>query len=90
MKNIFNIFLDKNKDVSSRIVFTFVVIIFDLFIALMGLIFQKDIPDNASNILITITTACVPVAILGQAYQNVKERELEENRDINGNGKIGE
>ena len=90
MKRLFNIFLDKNGDTSSRIVFTFVVIIFDLFIALMGLIFQKDIPDNASSILITITGACVPVAIAGQTYQNVKDRELERNEDLDGDGKIGE
>ena len=90
MKRLFNIFLDKDGDVSSRIVFTLVVILFDLFIVLMGLIFQRDIPDNASNILITITGACVPIAIAGQTYQNVKDRELEENKDINGDGKIGE
>lgn len=82
-------FKDKNGDTSSRIIFTFIVIVFDLLIALLGLFFQKDIPDNASNILITITSACVPIAIAGQTYQNIKDREIQENKDIDGNGKIG-
>jgi hypothetical protein len=29
------------------------------------------------------------VAIASQAYQNVKERELQEQRDIDGDGNIG-
>ena len=83
------IFKDKNGDISSRIVSLFIIVVFDLLIVALSLFLQKDIPSNASNILITITTACIPVAIASQTYQNIKEREIEENRDINGDGNIG-
>ena len=87
---MFEIFKDKNsKDISSRIVSLFIIVIFDLLIVALSLILQKDIPDNASNILITITTACIPVAIASQTYQNIKEKELQEQKDLNGDGKIG-
>ena len=84
-----NLFKDKDGDVSSRIVSLFIIVVFDLLIVALSLFLQKDIPSNASNILITITTACIPVAIASQTYQNIKEREIEENRDINGDGNIG-
>lgn len=84
------IFKDKySKDISSRIVSLFIIVVFDLLIVALSLILQKDIPDNASNILITITTACIPVAIASQTYQNIKEKELQEQKDLNGDGKIG-
>ena len=86
---MFNLFKDKDGDVSSRIVSLFIIVVFDLLIVALSLFLQKDIPSNASNILITITTACIPVAIASQTYQNIKEREIEENRDINGDGIIG-
>ena len=86
---MFNLFKDKNGDVSSRITFSFIIIIFDLLIVVLSLLTQKDIPSNASNILITITIACVPTSVISQAYQNVKEKELRENRDIDGDGNIG-
>lgn len=85
-----NLFKDKDGDVSSRITFSFIIIIFDLLIIAVGLFLQKDIPDNASSILITLNGACLPTSIITQYLQNVKEREIEENRDINGDGKIGE
>ncbi len=87
---MFEIFKDKDGDVSSRITFSFIIIIFDLLVITLSLLLQKDIPDNASNILITLNGACLPTSIITQYLQNVKEREIEENRDINGNGKIGE
>ena len=86
---MFNLFKDKDGDVSSRIVSLFIIVVFDLLIVALSLFLQKDIPSNASNILITITTACIPVAIASQTYQNIKEREIEENRDIDGDGNIG-
>lgn len=87
---MFEIFKDKySKDISSRIVSLFIIVVFDLLIVALSLILQKDIPNNASNILITITTACIPVAIASQTYQNIKERELQEQKDLNGDGKIG-
>ena len=87
---MFEIFKDKySKDISSRIVSLFIIVVFDLLIVALSLILQKDIPDNASNILITITTACIPVAIASQTYQNIKEKELQEQKDLNGDGKIG-
>lgn len=87
---MFEIFKDKHsKDISSRIVSLFIIVVFDLLIVALSLILQKDIPDNASNILITITTACIPVAIASQTYQNIKEKELQEQKDLNGDGKIG-
>lgn len=84
-----NILKDKNGDTSSRIVSLFIIVIFDLLIVVLSLLTQKDIPNNASDILITITTACIPVAIASQTYQNIKEREINENRDIDGDGNIG-
>lgn len=86
---MFNLFKDKDGDTSSRIVSLFIVVVFDLLIVALSLFLQKDIPNNASNILITITTACIPVAIVSQAYQNIKERETQEQRDIDGDGNIG-
>lgn len=87
---MFEIFKDKySKDISSRIVSLFIIVVFDLLIVSLSLLLQKDIPNNASNILITITTACIPVAIASQTYQNIKERELQEQKDLNGDGKIG-
>lgn len=84
------IFKDKySKDISSRIVSLFIITVFDLLIVALSLFLQKDIPNNASNILITITTACIPVAIASQTYQNIKEKELQEQKDLNGDGKIG-
>lgn len=84
------IFKDKNsKDISSRIVSLFIIVVFDLLIVALSLFLQKDIPDNASNILITITTACIPVAIASQTYQNIKEKELQEQKDLDGDGNIG-
>lgn len=83
------IFKDKDGEISSRIVSLFIIVVFDLLIVALSLLLQKDIPNNASNILITITTACIPVAIASQAYQNVKEKELREQRDIDGDGNIG-
>ena len=87
---MFEIFKDKDGDVSSRITFSFIIIIFDLLVITLSLLLQKDIPNNASNILITLNGACLPTSIITQYLQNIKEREIEENRDINGNGKIGE
>lgn len=87
---MFEIFKDKySKDISSRIVSLFIIVVFDLLIVSLSLLLQKDIPNNASNILITITTACIPVAIASQTYQNIKEKELQEQKDLNGDGKIG-
>lgn len=87
---MFEIFKDKySKDISSRIVSLFIITVFDLLIVALSLLLQKDIPNNASNILITITTACIPVAIASQTYQNIKEKELQEQKDLNGDGKIG-
>ena len=87
---MFEIFKDKHsKDISSRIVSLFIITVFDLLIVALSLFLQKDIPNNASNILITITTACIPVAIASQTYQNIKEKELQEQKDLNGDGKIG-
>ena len=86
---MFEILKDKNGDISSRIVSLFIITFFDLLIVALSLFLQKDIPSNASNILITITTACIPTSIISQAYQNVKERELQEQRDIDGDGNIG-
>ena len=87
---MFEIFKDKySKDISSRIVSLFIITVFDLLIVALSLFLQKDIPNNASNILITITTACIPVAIASQTYQNIKEKELQEQKDLNGDGKIG-
>ena len=87
---MFEIFKDKySKDISSRIVSLFIIVVFDLLIVALSLLMQKDIPNNASNILITITTACIPVAIASQTYQNIKEKELQEQKDFNGDGKIG-
>lgn len=86
---MFEIFKDKDGNINSRILSLFIIVFFDLLVVVLSLLIQKDIPDNASNILITITTACVPTSIISQTYQNVKERELREQRDIDGDGKIG-
>ena len=72
------LFKDADGSTSSRIVALFVVIVFDLIIIALSTILQKDIPDNASNILITITTSCIPVALASQTYQNIKERNMRE------------
>jgi hypothetical protein len=87
---MFNLFKDKDGDVSSRITFSFIIIIFDLLVIILSLLLQKDIPENASSILITLNGACLPTSIITQYLQNVKEREMQENRDIDGDGKIGE
>ena len=86
---MFNLFKDKDGDVSSRITFSFIIIIFDLLVIILSLLLQKDIPNNASNILITLNGTCLPTSIITQYLQNVKERETQENRDIDGDGKIG-
>ncbi len=72
------LFKDTDGSTSSRIVSLFVVIVFDLTIIALSTILQKDIPINASNILITITTSCIPVALASQTYQNIKERNIKE------------
>ncbi|MBO4516740.1 hypothetical protein J5751_04920 [bacterium] len=66
------VFQDKNGDTSSRIVISFIVIIVDLLIVITSLILQKDIPHNATNLAITITT-CVPFSVVSQTYQNIQE-----------------
>lgn len=86
---MFEIFKDKDGNINSRILSLFIIVFFDLLVVVLSLLIQKDIPDNASNILITITTACIPVAIASQTYQNIKEKELQEQKDLNGDGKIG-
>ena len=87
---MFNILKDKNGDVSSRIVVLFLVVIFSLSVVILCLLAQKDIPTNATNVLITIIGASVPASLVGQVFQNIKERELERNEDLDGDGKIGE
>ena len=67
------VFQDKNGDTSSRIVISFIVIIVDLLIVITSLILQKDIPHNATNLAITITTTCVPLSVVSQTYQNIQE-----------------
>lgn len=84
-----NLLEDRNGSLSSRIISLFIVLIFDLVIVLISLLSQRDIPNNASNILITVTTACVPVALVGQVYQNIKDKEIKLNQDIDGDGKVG-
>lgn len=75
MHNHAGLFTDVDGCLSSRIIALFIIIIFDLIIILISLILQKDIPNNASNVLITITTACIPIALCSQTYQNIKEKE---------------
>lgn len=86
---MFNLFKDKDGDVSSRITFSFIIIVFDLLVIILSLLLQKDILNNASSILITLNGACLPTSIITQYLQNVKQRELLENRDIDGDGNIG-
>lgn len=69
------LFKDGDGSTSSRIVSLFVVIVFDLIVVLLSLLLQKDIPSNASNILITITTATIPFCGYYQMRQNLKEIE---------------
>ncbi len=71
------LFKDSDGSISSRIVSLFVVMVFDLTIIALSTILQKDIPNNASSILITITTSCIPVALASQTYQNIKEKTKE-------------
>lgn len=87
---MFEIFKDKDGDVSSRIVFNAVILLTTLIVCVYCIYSQKDIPSNALYLLITIIGGYVPTSTITQYLQNVKEREIEENRDINGNGKIGE
>lgn len=72
------LFKDTDGSISSRIVALFVVMVFDLIIIALSMLLQKDIPNNASNILITITTSCIPIALASQTYQNIKERNIKE------------
>lgn len=85
-----NILKDKNGDTSSRIVFNAIILLTTLGVCLYCIYSQKDIPSNALYLFITIITGYVPASTITQYLQNIKEREIEENRDINGNGKIGE
>lgn len=71
-----NMLTDIDGNTSSRIVSLFVIIIFDLIVVAYATITQKDIPTNASTILMTITMSCIPVALATQTYQNTKYKEF--------------
>ncbi len=72
-----NMFTDIDGNTSSRIVSLFIVIIFDLVMVAYATITQKDIPTNATTVIMAITMSCVPIALTSQVYQNTKYRQVE-------------
>lgn len=84
------LFKDVDGSLSSRILAMAIVLIFDLIIVVISMFLQKDLPNNVSNILLTLSISTIPTCGCLQVYQNIKDKEKEIHKDLDGDGKIGE